>query len=132
MKNFTAFVLILAYILIFSFASYAAAKVFGMGNIGDTYIEFALSNDGSTGVLTLNDNQNQATFFGEITSVTSLTSSEVAFSGKCTDMNGAELTFDADARNIETENNQTFSIKVSDGYVKSGVIDTGLIKIISK
>ena len=110
-------------------------KVFGMGEIGETFFEILLDEQLGTpmGTLMLSDHPDQKIVFGEITSVTAISSSEVNFSGGyTTPADGVSHTFKATAEDLGKpgEGADKFSITLSDGYTKSGTLDRGEIEII--
>ena len=133
---------ILIAVLVISFLTYSTfsakaqspVKVFGMGEIGETFFEILLDEQMGThmGTLMLSDHPNQEMVFGEITSVTVVSSSEVNFSGGYTTPDGVSHTFKATAEDLGApgEGADKFSITLSDGYTKSGTLSRGEIEII--
>ena len=115
--------------------SLTPVKVFGIGEIGETFFEILLDERLGTpmGTLMLSDHPNQEMVFGEITSVTAVSSSAVSFSGSyITPADGIGHTFKATAEDLGApgEGADKFSITLSDGYTKSGTLSRGEIEII--
>jgi len=110
-------------------------KVFGIGEIGETFFEILLDEQMRTpmGTLMLSDHPNQEMVSGEITSVTAVSSSAVSFSGTyITPADGVSHTFKATAEDLGKPGDgaDKFSITLSDGYTKSGTLDRGEIRVI--
>ena len=135
---------ILIAILTVSFLTYSAfsaraqgltpVKVFGMGEIGETFFNILLDDQLGTpmGTLMFSDHPNKETVLGEITAVNAVSSTEVNFSGGYTTPDGVGHTFKATVEDLGApgEGADKFSIALSDGYARSGTLSRGEIDII--
>ena len=142
-KNAPVLSAILIAILTVSFLAYSAffamaqtpVKVFGIGEIGETFFQILLDDQLGTpmGTLMLSDHPNKEMVFGKITSVTAVSSSAVSFSGTyITPADGVSHTFKVTAQDLGKPGDgvDKISVTLSDGYTKSGTLARGEIEII--
>ena len=115
----------------FAHAQNEPLRVYGLGVINECIIDLIFDQQIGTGRLIYLDKTSNNMVFGEITSATLESGSTMNISGSYTTEDNVSHTFRASVEDLGKPGKgiDKFSITLSDGYTKSGILDQGEIEI---